>query len=301
MSFANKLEEQIENFLDYLRVERAMSDHTVSSYAGDLFLYRDFLLVRNIASLESISRNDIRDFMARQKELNYEASSISRELSAIKVFHRFLLRERVLQDDVTTIIESPKLWKKIPDVLSAAEIENLILAPDTKTKKGLRDRAILELMYATGLRVSEVANLLLENVDFELEILKTSGKGKKERLVPLGDVALNFLDNYVQNIRPIILAGKECDFVFISSYRKNLSRQALWKIIKAYVLKAGIVKKVTPHTLRHSFATHLLEGGADLRSVQEMLGHASISTTQIYTHVSNTHLKEVHRKFHPRA
>lgn len=301
MSFLKEIEEQIDSFVDYLSVERALSQHTLNSYAGDLFLYRDFLFERGVGKLKDISRKDISDFMARQREQAYEASSIARELSAIKSFHRFLLRERVLDDDVTTVIETPKLWKKIPDVLGTEEVERLILAPDLSTDKGMRDRAILELMYASGLRVSEVANLLLENLDFELEILKTTGKGRKERIVPLGDAALSFLDNYVHNVRPKILNGKDCEFVFISSYRKNISRQALWKIIKAYVLKAGITKKVTPHTLRHSFATHLLEGGADLRSVQEMLGHASISTTQIYTHVSNTHLKEVHRKFHPRA
>lgn len=301
MPFLKCLEEQIDNFLNYLRVERALSEHTVNSYAHDLSLYSQFLSSQNKQSLKDITRKDVVDFMGRQRDLNYQASSISRELSAIKVFHRFLLRERILDDDVTTVIESPKLWKKIPDVMSPSEVERLILAPDINTPKGFRDRTILELMYATGLRVSEVANLLMTNVDFELEIIKTSGKGRKERLVPLGDVALQFLDNYIHNIRPKILGVKECEYVFISSYRKNISRQALWKVIKAYVVKAGIVKKVTPHTLRHSFATHLLEGGADLRSVQEMLGHASISTTQVYTHVSNKHLKEVHKKFHPRA
>lgn len=291
----------VDIFLDHLRIERMLSEHTLSSYGGDLNLYISFLARRSISDFRNVTRRDVTDFMMHQKEGSYEVTSINRELSAIKAFHRFLVRERILDEDVTSIIETPRAWKKIPDALSAAEVERLLLAPDINTHKGLRDRAILELMYASGLRVSELAGLTMQMVDFDQEYIRTRGKGNKERVIPIGDAALNFLQRYIVNVRPAVLGNVVCDSIFISSYRKNMSRQAIWKLIKAYVVQAGITKHVTPHTLRHSFATHLLEGGADLRSVQEMLGHASISTTQIYTHVSQSRLKQVHRKYHPRA
>lgn len=295
------LDKYINSFLDYLRVERILSEHTINSYASDLGLYAKYLEACKVRTIKDISRGHISQFMMSQKKGTYEVSSIARELSVIKAFHRFLVRERLLDDDVTSVIETPKTWKKIPDVLNAQDIERLLLAPDILKPKGLRDRAIIELMYATGLRVSEVAGLRMDCIDFEIKFLRTKGKGSKERIVPLGDAALFFLKKYICEIRPIVLGSKECDYVFISSYRKNMSRQSLWKMIKYYVNAVGIVKSVTPHTLRHSFATHLLEGGADLRSVQEMLGHSSISTTQIYTHVSQGRLKQVHKRFHPRA
>lgn len=291
----------VDDFLAFLSIERGLSPNTVEAYARDLVLYGAFLSPGGTPDFANVTRQQISDFLMRQKKASYDVASIARELSAIRTFHRFLVRENYSQDDPTSVVETPKIWKKIPDVLSAEEVMRIIKAPDISTPKGLRDRAIFELMYATGLRVSETGNLRLDSIDFEINFIRTKGKGNKERLVPIGTAAMDYLKRYLAEVRPVILAGKPCEYVFISSYRKNISRQALWKILKEYVTLAGVTKSVTPHTLRHSFATHLLEGGADLRSVQEMLGHASISTTQIYTHISTGRLKEVHKKFHPRA
>jgi integrase/recombinase XerD len=293
---------QIDDFLTFLSVERGLSPNTVESYANDLRIYAAYLSPSGDApDFVKVTRPQISDFLMRQKKASYDVASIARELSAVRAFHRFLVREEQATDDPTAVVETPKIWKKIPDVLSADEVMRIIAAPDVSTPKGLRDRAIFELMYATGLRVSETANLRLDSVDFEINFIRTKGKGSKERLVPIGTAAMDYLKRYLTEVRPVVLDGKSCEYVFISSYRRNLTRQALWKILREYVKQAGVLKSVTPHTLRHSFATHLLEGGADLRSVQEMLGHASIATTQIYTHISTGRLKEVHKKFHPRA
>jgi len=292
----------VDDFLTFLTVERGLSHNTVEAYANDLRLYAGFLLPQGgEPDFASVQRQQISDFLMRQKKASYDVASIARELSAIRSFHRFLVRENLAQDDPTAVLETPKIWKKIPDVLSADEVMRIISAPDLSTPKGMRDRAIFELMYATGMRVSETANLRIDSIDFEINFIRTKGKGNKERLVPIGMAAMDYLKRYLNDVRPVVLDGKPCDYVFISSYRRNITRQSLWSILRSYVKHAGITKSVTPHTLRHSFATHLIEGGADLRSVQEMLGHASIATTQIYTHISTGRLKEVHKQFHPRA
>ncbi len=295
------MQEYIDSFLDYLRVERGLSGNTLAAYAFDLQKYSQFLKKRNITVPTSVEKKDIQDFLFAERSQGIQASSVSRRLSGIKSFHKFLVRENIISKDPTVLLDSPKLWKRIPDTLTVDEIEKIIVQPNIRTRNGLRDRAILELMYATGLRISEVAFLKLQDIDFTVGFLRCRGKGSKERIVPLGKSAEHFVERYMKEVRASILKGVSNEFLFVSQYKKRLSRQSIWKMIKVAVKLARITKEVTPHTFRHSFATHLLEGGADLRSVQELLGHASISTTQIYTHVDRNRLKTIHTKFHPRA
>ncbi|MBL7151570.1 MAG: site-specific tyrosine recombinase XerD [Candidatus Omnitrophica bacterium] len=294
------MKELIDVFLDYLSVERGLSSNTITSYHRDLDFYTDFLDNRRPGSFNKASRNDITNFMFSQKDKGIAPNSIARRLAAIRMFHRFLVREKILKDDPTNLIESPKLWKKIPQTLSLAEVEKLITRPNIRNRQGMRDRAILETLYATGMRVSEAVNLKLDNVNLDIGFLRCIGKGNKERIIPLGRKALECIKRYLQAARPHLLDKKESDFLFLSRFGKKISRQSFWKIIKKYAREARINKSIKPHILRHSFATHLLERGADLRSVQELLGHSNISTTQIYTHVNKDRLKNIHRQFHPR-
>ncbi len=294
------LEQYIDLFTDFLRVERGVSDNTIQAYTHDLRKYDAYLSGLGIGSFASFEKKQIVQFIHNQKDKGFSSVSIARNLSAIKSFYRFLIRERILKKDPSSTIESPKLWKKVPEILHPKEVDKLLSEPNIRNPKGLRDKAILELMYATGLRVSEVSSLLLGNLNLEVGFLRVLGKGRKERIVPFGKKSAHFLSRYIQESRPKILKDHKSQHLFISSYKRKLSRQSIWKMIKFYLKKARVRKDVYPHTLRHSFATHLLEGGADLRSVQEMLGHSSISTTQIYTHINRARLKEIHQKFHPR-
>ena len=294
------MRELIDTFLNYLSVERGLARNTIISYRGDLGSYANFLQGHGANVLSKVSRNDITNFMFSQKDKALSPNSIARSLAAIKSFHRFLVRERILKNDPTSLIDSPKLWKKIPETLSLNEVEALLAAPNIRDKQGIRDKAILEVLYATGMRVSEAASLKINNVNLEVGFLRCIGKGNKERVIPLGKKAIESIKRYLENSRPHFLHKKESEFLFLSRLGKNISRQSLWKIIKRYARAQRIKKPIRPHILRHSFATHLLERGADLRSVQEMLGHSSISTTQIYTHVSKDRLKAIHRTFHPR-
>jgi len=294
------MKELIEAFLNYLSVERGLAKNTIISYKEDLNSYVDFMVHNRIDALSKIAKNDIINFMLSQKDKGISANSISRRLAAIRMFHRFLARERILKSDPTSLIESPKLWKKIPDTLSLNEVDVLIAQPDIRSKQGIRDKAILETLYATGMRVSEAADLKAQNVNLDVGFLRCIGKGNKERVIPLGKKAILGLKRYLEVSRPHLLKNRESDFLFISRFGKRISRQSLWKIIKKYAKQAKIKKTIKPHTLRHSFATHLLERGADLRSVQEMLGHSNISTTQIYTHINKDRLKMIHKMFHPR-
>ena len=295
------MQELVESFLNYLSVERSLSRNTILSYRRDLEKYIHYLKVSNINSLSQTARKNISDFMFGLKDSGLSAVSIARNLVAIKVLYRFLVRERILTTDPSSLLDSPKLWKKIPDVLSSLEVEALLEAPDLKTARGLRDKAILELMYATGLRVSEAVNLKTQDVNFDVGFLRCIGKGSKERIVPLGKESIQAIKKYLEEARPKLARGAGEDaFLFLSRLGKKISRQSFWKLIKHYAALARIKKNIRPHTLRHSFATHLLERGADLRSVQEMLGHADISTTQIYTHIDKNRLKMIHKNFHPR-
>lgn len=294
------MNKSVDQFLDYLLVERGLSKNTLTSYARDLNKFAAYLEKKHIRSFDNVEKSDITDFMLYQKDRGLSANSIARGLAAMKVFFRFLSREGFLKTDIASVIETPKLWKHLPDALSFSEVEKLLNAPNIRDWIGIRDKACLELMYATGLRASEVVNLNLQDVNLDLGVLRCVGKGSKERIVPLGKVAKAAIKRYIDRVRPKLIKSASGGGLFLSRLGKKMSRQMLWKIIKGYKRKARIDKGISPHTLRHSFATHLLEGGADLRVVQEMLGHSNISTTQIYTHINKERLKSIHRKFHPR-
>jgi integrase/recombinase XerD len=294
------MNELIEQFLSYISVERGMADNTLSSYKRDLSKFSDFLKSKKIDSIDKVSRQMINSFMMAERERGLGSNSVSRELACIKSFFKFLLKENTIKDDAANIIESPKLWKKLPFVLSIQEVETLLNAPNVRDPMEARDKACLELMYATGMRVSELVNLKIDDINMEVDFAKCFGKGSKERIVPFGKKAKESLIRYLEKTRPMLLKKKISNSLFLTRLGKKMSRQTFWKIIKKYAKLAKIKKKVTPHSLRHSFATHILERGADLRIVQEMLGHSDISTTQIYTHVSKDRLKSIHQKFHPR-
>ena len=292
----------VDAFLDHLTVERGLAPNTRLAYGDDLSQFAEFLRRRQIAHINSVQRQHVTDYLMEQRKRGLSTRSVSRHLAAIRMFCRFLYREKLLASDVTQIINSPKLWRLLPQTLDYHEIERLLAAPKTRTKLGLRDRAMLELMYASGLRVSEVARLTLSEINFEAGFLRTMGKGRKERIVPVGKQAINWLNRYVRDARPALMKeASNRGEVFLSTRGTPLSRKTIWHLIKRYVRIAGISKNVTPHTLRHSFATHLLENGGDLRVIQEMLGHADIATTQIYTHVDQRRLKDTHYRFHPRS
>ena len=290
----------IDQFLDYLSLERGLSKNTLTAYARDLNKFTAFLKKRHMLSFKDVKKSDITDFMFFQKDRGLSTNSVARGLAAMKVFFRFLTREGFLKNDIASVIETPKLWKNLPDTISIDEVDKLLSAPNLKDWMGIRDKACLELMYATGLRATEVVNLNIRDVNLGLGVLKCLGKGSKERIVPLGKTAKTAIKRYIDKVRPKRIKSISESGLFLTRLGRKMSRQMLWKIIKRYAKKARINKDIKPHTLRHSFATHLLEGGADLRVVQEMLGHANISTTQIYTHINKERLKSIHRKFHPR-
>lgn len=296
------MKEQIEEYLHYLTIERGLSSNTKQSYARDLMQYYHFLVERNITQWQNVDRYLVLDFLETMQKAGKSTATVTRMISSLRRFHQFLRQERVTDHDPMQHIDTPKKQQKLPDTLSLEEVERLIQTPDTKTILGIRDRALLEVMYATGLRVSEVINLRLSDVHLNMALLQTIGKGEKERIVPLGDLAIDWIERYLDEARPL-LVGKHPDetALFVNHHGKKLSRQGVWKNLKQIVREAGIFKTVTPHTLRHSFATHLLENGADLRTVQELLGHADISTTQIYTHITKKRMTEVYKQYFPRA
>ncbi|GAF68627.1 unnamed protein product, partial [marine sediment metagenome] len=282
-------------------VERGLSKNTILSYGEDLKKFADYLLSRNIKDLDVVKRSDITKFMLRLKDSGLSSNSISRNLVTIKVFYKFLVREGLLKVDIAGVLESPKLIRPLPEVLTMTEVDSLLKTPGGRDWMSVRDKAILEVMYATGLRVSEIVELLMNNVNLDMGFVKCTGKGGKERIVPVGRKATQSIRRYLAGARPK-LAGKRADtHLFLSRLGRKISRQSFWKMIKKYARLAKIKKEIKPHTLRHSFATHLLERGADLRSVQEMLGHADISTTQLYTHINRERLKGIHKKYHPRG
>jgi len=290
----------VEEFLNYLSVEKGLAENSIKAYAQDLNKYINYLEQKQITSFSLTRRNNITNFMLYLKDKGLNSNSISRALVAVKVLHRFLVNERYLKEDVTSVLSLPKLWRKLPEVLSPDEVDNILAGPNLKTKQGLRDKAALELMYATGMRVSELAGLKLNDLNLDMGFVKCIGKGQKERIIPLGKYASKALSSYLNKARPEFLKQTDEVHLFLSRLGKRVSRQTFWKNIKTYTKKSRMKKEITPHTLRHSFATHLLERGADLRTVQEMLGHSDISTTQIYTHINKERLKQIHRKFHPR-
>lgn len=296
------LDRSIQKYFDYLRLEKNVSSHTFESYRYDFQKYRSFLVRRRITTANEVAEEHIKKFVRSLSRRKLSPRSIARICSAIRGFHRFLIAEEEGRDDPTQNLETPKRAKSLPNVLTYEEIEEILQQPVTENMLGLRDRALLETLYATGIRVAELINLKQSNLLFDTQLILVYGKGSKERLVPIGASAIRWVRRYQKESRlKLSNRGKSADAVFLNSRGKPLSRMAVWGIVRKYADQAGIEKEVHPHTFRHSFATHLLEGGADLRAVQEMLGHADISTTQIYTHLDREYLKEVHRTFHPRA
>lgn len=293
--------ELIDEFISYLSIERGLAENTLFSYKRDLTKFADYMKIKGISSVEGIKKKDITSFLMNQKDKGLSSNSVARAFAAIKVFYKYLVGERRVKENIASLIDAPKLWKHLPETLNLDEVEKLLKQPNTKKWMGLRDRACLELMYATGFRVSEIINLNTYNVNLEFGFVKCIGKGNKERIVPLGKQAKQVLSKYLEKIRPKLLKPRVTDSrLFLTRLGKGMSRQQFWKIIKRHARDARIKKEIAPHTLRHSFATHLLERGADLRVVQEMLGHADISTTQIYTHINRERLKAIHHKYHPR-
>ena len=296
------LTEQVEDYLRYSQVERGLSNNTITAYRQDLTSFICFLQKENLTSWPT-QAVDIDAFLAEQRDQKKATSSISRLITSLRKFYQWLVRQNIQKLNPMLEIDSPKKRRTLPVALTVNEVNNLLEQPDTKKKLGLRDRALLETLYATGIRVSELINLKFTDLHEELKLVKVFGKGSKERLIPISEVALSWIDSYKEKVRdPLILKiGKNTDFIFLNSRGGSLTRQAVWQIIKHYCKMAGIQKNVTPHTLRHTFATHLLENGADLRVVQEILGHSDISTTQIYTNLSQKHILQVYEKTHPRT
>jgi integrase/recombinase XerD len=283
----------LPEFLDSLRVERRLADNTVHSYGRDLLLFGRFLRRLRRDSPLDIGHEDLQAYLRWLADRGLSDRSRARNLSALRAFYRFMKLEGLTESDPTEWIESPRGWKRLPTYLSSEEVEKILGNPDLNRPSGLRDALILELLYDCGLRVSELAALKVEDLDMEAWLIRVKGKGGKERFVPFGEEAREVLDRYLEEAgrAPYLLPGR---------FGGHLTRQGIWKIVKRYLRLSGITKEVSPHTLRHSFATHLLNNGADLRAVQMMLGHADISTTQIYTHLSQERLKKIHRRFHPR-
>ena len=294
------MKELLDEFLNYLSVERGLSKNTIASYRMDIASFLNHLESKGVNDIERIKRDDITSYMMYLKDKGLSGNSISRALVAIKMFYKFLAQERFIKDDVASILESPKLIRPLPNVLNTAEVEKLLQAPDKGEWMGIRDKAALELMYATGMRVSEIVDLTTSTLNLDMGFIKCRGKGDKERMVPVGSKARDSISRYIQKVRPTLLKNRTDNHLFLTRLGKRVSRQSFWKMIKRYAKRARIKKEITPHTLRHSFATHLLERGADLRVVQEMLGHADIATTQIYTHINKDRLKSIHKQFHPR-
>lgn len=295
------MEELIKEYLTYLQIERGLSVNTRMSYERDLNHYLDFLKKNKVTDFNDVDRFTVMHFLQSLQAEGKANNSIIRMVSSLRRFHQYLRQERYTNQDPMQHIDTPKKGQTLPKILSLEEVERLIQTPDVTTPLGLRNRAILEVMYATGMRVSEVVNLKLSQLHLNLGLLKTIGKGDKERIIPLGSQAISWLTRYLDEVRPLLVKDLDHEFVFVNHHGHQLTRQGIWKNLKQIVREAGIKKDVTPHTLRHSFATHLLENGADLRVVQELLGHADISTTQIYTHITKQRMADVYKKYFPRA
>ncbi|HXJ18770.1 MAG TPA: site-specific tyrosine recombinase XerD [Polyangia bacterium] len=298
---APSLDVGIQQFLDHLRVERELTPATVEAYGRDLAGFAHFAAGRTISRADTIGPIDVLDFLVHLNERKLSARSQARRLVALRQLFRFLKGERLITVDPTEDIDLPRFGRKLPDYLTIDEVDRLLVAPDRRTARGLRDAAMIELLYATGLRVSELVKLRLRDLNFDAGYLMATGKGRKERLVPVGEAALQAVRAYVEGARPGFAGARAIDTLFLTHHGRAMTRQGFWKLLGRYARAAGIRKPISPHKLRHSFATHLVERGADLRAVQAMLGHSDIGTTEIYTHVSRGHLRSVYDRFHPRA
>jgi len=291
----------LDHYLNYLAVERGLANNTLDAYGRDLARYLDYRESQKIVALENISASIVLRFLSHLKNAGLSPRSRARALAALRTFHKFLVREKITKDNPTDQVVSPKSLAALPHTLAPLDVESLLSSPKGESALAWRDRAMLEIIYATGLRVSELVSLKLSDLQMDVGYLTAFGKRSKQRIVPLGETAIAALQEYLQNGRPGLEKQKGSHFLFLNRSGEGLTRQGFWKIIKRRALEAGISQSITPHTMRHSFATHLLENGADLRSVQAMLGHADISTTQIYTHVTRERLRKMHAEHHPRG
>ncbi len=295
------MKSMIDMFLDYVVLERGLSERTREAYAADLTGFEAYLSRHGVSAVNEVTRDHIVDYLMEERDRGISVNTISRRLVAIKVYFAFLQREGLLGRNVTEVMDSPRLWKVLPGMLSQREVENLLAIPALDTKFGIRDRAILELLYATGMRVSELCELKLDDVHFDEGYIRCFGKGSKVRVVPFGQSAKEWMQRYIEESRPLFEKKGISRHLFLTVRGTPFSRKTLWRMVRDYARKAAISKRVSPHTLRHSFASHLLANGASLRVIQAMLGHADIATTQVYTHIDQQRLKSIHHKFHPRA
>ncbi|EEU30786.1 tyrosine recombinase XerD [Limosilactobacillus coleohominis 101-4-CHN] len=296
------MQQDVQDFSQFLLVERGLSNNTIQSYQNDLKKAAEYFTSQNLSSWGDIDRYAVLNLLAHLTNLGQSRTTIGRQVSSLRQFYQYLLRQHRVMNDPMALVTIPKGQRHLPTVLTQDEVRRMLAVPDTGKKMGIRDRAILEVMYATGMRVSELTNLRLNDLHLDVHLVQPRGKGDKERIIPIGEVAESWLNRYLHSVRAPQLANKPAsDFVFLNARAKQLTRQAIWQLIKKTAQAAKIDKDVTPHTMRHSFATHLLENGADLRVVQELLGHSDITTTQIYTHVSQKRLLTVYKNTHPRA
>ncbi|RKD27860.1 integrase/recombinase XerD [Caminicella sporogenes DSM 14501] len=294
------MKEILSEFITYLEIEKGLSDNTLESYKRDLKQFADYLKEKGKATYQEANKTTIITYLLYLQKRGRAASTISRNLASIRSLYQYMLNKNIIKNDPTFNLESPKAEKKLPCVLSLSEVERLLEQPDENTSIGARDKSMIELLYATGIRVSELVSLNIDDISLELGFIRCQGKGERERVIPIGSLAKRALETYVNKYRSK-LAKKDEKALFVNYYGKRLTRQGFWKIMKRYTKKANINKKITPQTLRHSFATHLIQNGADLKSVQEMLGHSDISTTQIYMQLTKNRIREVYNKTHPRA
>ena len=295
------MQEILTRYLNHLLIERGMAANTLEAYGRDLRRYFQFLLKKEITQLPDVKPEVIIEYLVQIKGEGLSANSMNRSLAALRGLYKYLIQEKIITSSPLTNIDLAKVWMRLPDTISKEEMNVILIQPGILTPAAMRDTAMLELLYATGIRVSELINLTMNSVNWQVGFLVVMGKGSKERIVPIGKTAYDCTRLYVDNARPQMMQKKVTDVLFLNRFGAKFTRQGLWKVVIRYAKKAGLLKKVHPHTFRHSFATHLLEGGADLRTVQVMLGHADISTTQIYTHITRDRLKEIHQKYHPRG
>lgn len=291
----------IDEFIDFIRIEKGLSQNTIQSYLRDLKQYDTYLNDKKISHIDNVDRTVIQKYFQKLKEEGKSSKSIARLAATIRSFHQFALREKYAVKDPTILIESPKYEQKLPDVLSIKEVDQLLTFENTTKDRDIRDKVMLELLYGTGVRVSELIQLRVEDINLTMGFVRVFGKGNKERIIPLGDQLIRLLKHYILDVRINLLKKVDTDILFLNARGTALTRQGFWKILKKIGVERGISKTLTPHTLRHSFATHLLENGADLRAVQEMLGHSDISTTQLYTHISKKQIRDMYLNYHPRA
>jgi len=296
------MQELLTKYFNYLLIERGVAQNTMESYGRDLRRFIFFLEEnKRIKDIKEVTPEVIVAFLTWIKNEGLAANSMNRSLAALRGFYKYLLRENVISQNPLADIEMAKVWMKLPETISKEEMVTILAQPGAQSVAAIRNTAMLELLYATGIRVSELINLTMNSINWQVGFLIVMGKGSKERIVPIGKIAYDCTRRYIDEIRPKLMQKKSTDVLFLNRFGKKITRQGFWKIVVGYARQAGLQKKVYPHTFRHSFASHLLEGGADLRTVQVMLGHSDISTTQIYTHITRERLKEVHRKYHPRS